>query len=189
MIIDILRGIGLFVFIIVIFTDINIPIVLNTSLNQLILALIVIITIIAIDEIVGFLLGLILLVIYYKYYQKIFNNSSGNINNINNLNEPLLNNKNMDTFENDVKPIPNNKIASVSDHYIKFDEKNNCIEMPHISNELLEKAQTNIYDATNYNMELVSNDNNKIYGIQGLNSSNIHFPAFDKNYIELNYIY
>ncbi len=198
MIIDILRIIGLIGFIIVIFIDIDIPIVLNTPLNQMILGLIIIMTIIAVDEIFGFLLGLIILIIYYKYYQKVFNTTNVNVNGntnqiINELKEPLLNLndnqiKHIDTFENDVKPPPNNKIDSIGSHYIKMRNDGVCIEMPYISNELLENAQTNIYDINNYNMELVINENKTIYGIQGLNSSNIHIPAYDKGLIQNNYI-
>jgi hypothetical protein len=196
MIIDILRIIGLIGFVVVIFTDIEIPIVLNTPLNQMILGLIIIITIIAVDEIIGFLLGLIILIIYYKYYQKLFNtNANTNTNNmiINELKEPLLNLNNnqlrqLDTFESDVKPVPNNKIESIGNHYMKMSNDGDCIEMPYISNELLENAQNNIYDMNNYNMELVSNDDNMIYGVQGLNSTSIHYPAYDKTNIINNYI-
>jgi len=192
MIIDIFRLLTLIIFILIIFIDIDIPIVLNTPLNQMILALIIIMTIIAIDEIIGFLLGLIILIIYYKYYQKVFNSSSSTVppSNQIELQQPLMTNQfyNIDTFENDVKPSPN-KLISVENHYMKSFNNGECFEMPYISNQLLDDAQNNIYDVNNYNMELISNENKiDIYGIQGLNSSNIHIPAYDKLFIENNYI-
>lgn len=192
MIIDIFRLLTLIIFILIIFIDIDIPIVLNTPLNQMILALIIIMTIIAIDEIIGFLLGLIILIIYYKYYQKVFNSSSSTVppSNQIELKQPLMSNQfyNIDTFENDVKPSPN-KLISVENHYMKSFNNGECFEMPYISNQLLDDAQNNIYDINNYNMELISNENKiDIYGIQGLNSSNIHIPAYDKLFIENNYI-
>jgi hypothetical protein len=187
MIINILRIAGIILLVTVIFIDFNIPIVLNTPLNQMILGLIVIMTIVAVDEYIGLLLGLIILIIYYKYYQKIFNTNNQVENG---LKEPLINNqiKHLDTFENDVKPPPNNKMESVGNHYMKLSNDGTCMEMPYISNELLENAQNNIYDVNNYNMEVVISENNTIYGIQGLNSSNIHYPAYDKTSISNNYI-
>jgi hypothetical protein len=71
---------------------------------------------------------------------------------------------------------------------MKLSNDGTCMEMPYISNELLENAQNNIYDVNNYNMEVVISENNTIYGIQGLNSSNIHYPAYDKTSISNNYI-
>lgn len=183
MIKDILRVIALTTFILVIFVDIPVPIILNTPLNQLIIGLFIIFIIVIVDEIFGFLLGLIILVVYYKYYQKVFNTNNGIESG---LKEPLLAVNHLDTFKVDIKPPPNNKIGNIGDHYVKFNNDSNCIEMPYISNELLEKAQNNIYDITNYNMEIIT-DSDKTYGIQGLNSASIHFPAYDKNTIEHNY--
>jgi hypothetical protein len=49
-----------------------------------------------------------------------------------------------------------------------------------ISNELLNAAQNNIYDEDNYKTE-IKQDNN-FYGIQGLNTNNIHYIAFDNDF-------
>jgi hypothetical protein len=56
----------------VVIYDYELPVILNTKTNQLIVAILIIFTIIVIDEIIGFLLGIIFLVIYFKYYQKLF---------------------------------------------------------------------------------------------------------------------
>ena len=156
--------------------DIEIPVILHTQINQLIIAIIIISIILLIDEILGFLLGLLFLILYFKYYQKLIKH---NDNNNNYLKEPLIekkNNINENDISNEVKPTNiNNRIENIQDHYINF--SHDCIEMPYISNELLENAQNNIYDINNYNNEIRINETT--YGVQGLNSDSIHYPAFD----------
>lgn len=161
--------------------DLDIPLVLHTPTNQMIIAIFVIIIIIFIDEIIGFLIGIIFLVIYFKYYQKIFNKDVKKPEN----QQPLLNDY-KDSFIGDVKPETNSRIPKIENDYIKTDEINGCIEMPYISNELLEKAQTNIYDKTNYYNEIKISP--EAYGIQGLNADLVHYSAFDKNELINNYI-
>jgi len=188
MIIQILRILTLILVIFSIIVDVDIPIILHTQINQLIIAIIIIIIILLIDEIIGFLLGLLFLILYFKYYQKLIKNNSSlkeplitnndndnyNINNDKNNNDKNNNDKNKE-----IKPITNNKIEQLTDHYIKY--SNDCIEMPYISNELLDKAQNNIFDVNNYNQEIrITNDT---YGVQGLNSDTIHYPAFDNTYL------
>lgn len=168
MILEFLRIAALMWLIIIIIIDIKIPVILHTPVNQLIIAFLIITIILAIDEIFGFLLGLAFLVIYFKYYQNLIKNNGS----LNQLNEPLLNNN--EGFS-EAKPEANQKTDKIQNHYIKY--SNGCIEMPYISNELLENAQNNIYDIKNYNNE-IRIDNNT-YGIQGLNSDKIHYPAFD----------
>lgn len=161
MIIELLRIISLILLIVVIIIDINIPIILHTQINQLIIAIIIIIILLIVDEILGFLLGLIYLVVYFKYYQRKINNQS--------LKEPLIIN---DKTETDIKPMINQRTPIITEHYTK--NNNGCIEMSYISNELLEKAQNNIYDVNNYNT------NNEI---QGFINENI-IQGFDKNSID-----
>lgn len=161
--------------------DVDVPIVLNTQTNQMIIAILVIFIIIVIDEIIGFLIGIIFLVVYFKHYQKIFNKNDTQQKEIK---QPLLNDY-KDSFIGDVKPENNSRIPVIENDYVKMDEKNGCIEMPYISNELLEKAQTNIYDVNNYYNEIkISQD---AYGIQGLNADMVHYSGFDKNEIIHNY--
>jgi hypothetical protein len=188
MILNFLRLILLVLLIIIIFVDVEIPIVLNTPINQMIIAIIIIGVIVVIDEIIGFLLGVIFLIIYFKYYQKKFNST-------NELKEPLISEQSVpqsDVFmpfknNNDIKPEINGKTEQIGEHYIKMNSDKDCIEMPYISKELLDKAQTNIYDINNYNLELGMGQNDS-YGIQGLNSLSTHYHAFDKTIIENNYI-
>jgi hypothetical protein len=99
---------------------------------------------------------------------------------INNRND--FRNENAENFNTDVKPTPKEKTTEITEHYIRY--TNDGIEMPYISNELLEKAQTNIYDMTNYNNE-IRIDNNT-YGVQGLNSDGIHYPAFEPLFVNYN---
>jgi hypothetical protein len=175
-----MRLILILLLIIIIIYDIDIPIVLNTQTNQMIIAILIIFIIIVIDEIIGFLIGLIFLIIYFKYYQKKFNNTQQT-----EIKKPLLNDY-KDSFIGDVKPETNTRIPIIENDYVKMDEINGCIEMPYISNELLEKAQTNIYDINNYYNEIkISQDS---YGIQGLNADMVHYSGFDKNEIIHNYI-
>ena len=187
MILNLIRVLLLITLLIVIVIDVNIPLVLNTPTNQLIIGIIILFIIIVIDEIIGFLLGVIFLVIYFKYYQKLIDNKNQN----NDVKQSLLGSSDLsgynfkpfslsvgDTFIGDSKPLPNNSMDSVNAHYVNVDEKNNTITMPYISTELLESAQNNIFDVNNYKLEIKNTDN--AYGIQGLNSDNIHYLGFDK---------
>jgi hypothetical protein len=170
MIIVVLRIISLIFLIFSIIVDINVPLILHTQVNQLIIGIIIISILLLVDEILGFLLGLTYLVIYFKFYQKKINNST-NPSYIN-LKEPLISDT---TTDNDVKPISNNKTQIVQEHYMR--DINGCIEMPYISNELLEKAQNNVYDPNNYN---------NYTEIQGLMANNT-IQAFDNSSIDSYY--
>jgi len=167
--------------------DIEIPVILNTPTHQLLIAIIIVFIIVVIDEIIGFLIGLIFLVIYFKYYQNKFNNIGKN--NQNELKQPLIfNNYDMfsSTLSNEIQPEQKQKTEKISKDVIKYDSINNCIEMPYISEELLDKAQNNIYDINNYTTEIKSDIN--AYGIQGLNSDKLHYLAYDKtDYKFINY--
>jgi hypothetical protein len=175
----VLRLMFLLLLITIIIYDVEIPLILHTKTNQMVIGIIIIFIIIIIDEIIGFLIGIIFLVIYFKHYQKIFNNNKDT-----EIKKPLLN-EYKDSFIGDVKPETNTRIPVIENDYVKFDEINGCVEMPYISNELLEKAQTNIYDYNNYYNEIkISPD---AYGIQGLNADMVHYSGFDKNEIIHNY--
>jgi len=179
MILQVLRILVLVVLIFSIMVDIEVPVILHTQINQLIIAIIVIAIIILVDEIIGFLLGLLFLIVYFKYYQKLIKNNQSSPPE---LKEPLIRNETYENYNFDVKPKPKEKTTEITDHYIKM--TNDGIEMPYISNELLEKAQNNIFDMNNYNNEIRINE--VTYGVQGLNSDGIHYPAFDNNYMNYN---
>ena len=135
---------------------------------------------------IGFLLGLIFLIIYFKHYQKIINKSNNS-----DLNEPLIKAynpfmmNNIDKFSDDIKPTHNNKTENIPNGTAVLNESTNCLVMPYISTELLDKAQNNIYDNDNYYKEIKNIEN--AYGVQGLNSDKTHYLAFDKNDINNNY--
>ena len=63
--------------------------------------------------------------------------------------------------------------------FVQENKNDNSTVIPYISNELLKAAQTNIYDENSYNTEIKQDKNS--YGIQGLNSDNAHFEAFDNS--------
>lgn len=177
MTIYIFRTLLILLLIFVIIVDFNLPIVIHTPTNQLVIGIIVIFTILVIDEIIGFLIGLIFLIIYFKYYQKKINTKYSHI-------QPSLNGYSL--FNNDYLNDTNNitpKAYSIQpeipDHYIKEVNDENCTIIPHISNELLKSAQNNIYNEENYKLE-IKNDN--FYGIQGLNTDNSNYLAFDNNF-------
>ena len=186
MLINSIRVFLLLLLLVVVIIDVNVPLILNTPTNQLIIGIIILFVIIVVDEIIGFLLGVIFLVIYFKYYQKLIDNKNQN-KEISEIKKPLLSSfdadykpfsVNLDTFTGDTKPAPNNLSETVNSHYEKYDIVNNCTTMPYISNELLESAQNNVFDKTNYKLEIKNTDNT--YGIQGLNSDNVHYFGFDK---------
>jgi predicted membrane protein len=173
MIIILIRIVLLILLIFSIVVDINIPVVLHTQVNQLLIAIFIIIILVMVDEIIGFLLGLIFLVVYFKHYQKkIKDYQPVQIN----LKEPLIpkEEKGMENME--TRPTTYNRMEDVKEHYIN-DRNGDCIEMSYISNELLEKAQNNIYDINNYK------NNNEI---QGLIPNNFIQP-FDDSIIESYY--
>jgi hypothetical protein len=205
---DIIRGLLVVILIFVILVDFDLPIIISTPINQLFIAIVILFLILTVDEIIGFLTGLIFLIIYFKYYQRKLNQSqtkSGeqkketfsspfgvSFNSISkftssspapyittspNENSPMA--SLFKFFSGDTKPKDYSNQPEIPDHYFQENKNDNCTLTPHISNELLKAAQTNIYDEKNYNTE-IKQDNNS-YGIQGLNSDNTHFEAFDNS--------
>jgi len=178
MTIYIIRTLLILLLIFVIIVDFNLPIIIHTPTNQLIIGIIVIFLILVVDEIIGFLVGLIFLIIYFKYYQKKINNKYSSTYNLPSFNGLSLFN---DYSSNDTTPKPYSIQPEISNHYmqeIKTTDEN-CTIIPHVSNELLKSAQNNIYNEENYNLE-IKNDN--YYGIQGLNTDNSNYLAFDNNF-------
>jgi hypothetical protein len=203
MILNFIRAVLILLLIFVIIVDFDLPIIINTKTNQLFIAIIILLIILLVDEIIGFLIGLIFLIIYFKYYQKKIipkreqlndSLSSSSFSSLNNAYESINNNINNYTnnttndplasffnfFKDDVKPKSNSIQPEIPDHYVKELKNENCTLIPYISNELLQSAQTNIYNEDNYKKEIKTDEN--YYGIQGLNSDNKHFAAFDNDY-------
>jgi len=197
MIINIIRLLLVILLIVIILIDIEIPEILTLQMNQLVIAILIIFIIVVVDEIIGFLLGVIFLITYFKYYQKIINKNNNNQNN-NQINDGKIKAytpfnmdnynylNNIDNFKGDLKPNKNSKTENINEGYISINDDTNCITMPYISTELLEKAQNNIYDENNYYNDIKKNENN-INGIQGINKDDIQYMAYDKKIIENNY--
>lgn len=210
MIIYFIRALLILILLFVIIVDFDLPVVINTPINQLFIAIIIIFIIITVDEVIGFITGLIFLIIYFKYYQRKLHSSNSNSNNSlntsNNTNNSFMpgtfsspfnstpsvinvsnsNTDNINSFFNlftgDTKPKTFSNQPEIPDHYIQDVKNNNesCTLIPYISKELLNAAQNNIYNEENYKTEIKQDDN--FYGIQGLNSDNTHYIAFDNNY-------
>lgn len=191
MILNFIRALLILLLLFVIIVDFDLPIIINTKTNQLFIAIFILLIILLVDEIIGFLIGLIFLIIYFKYYQKKImpikqeNQTNSPISydqNNNNNSDPLTSFLNF--FTGDVKPKSYSNQPEIPEHYINHIKNDNSIIMPYISNELLKAAQTNIYNDDNYKTEIKTNEN--YYGIQGLNSDNKHYAAFDNNYNNYN---
>ena len=179
MVIDFLRILLLVVLLFAIVMDYDVPVIINTAVNQLFIALIIIFIILAVDEIVGFLIGLIFLTIYFKFYQKKINNENKDNKEkfTTDDNSSPLNNL-FDYIFNPSTPSNSNSYSNAQLDNNKNNNNNNAI-IPKISNESLKSAQNNIFDDNEYNKEIKTYDNS--YGsIQGLKINNL--AAFDNNY-------
>jgi hypothetical protein len=199
-----IRALLIVILIFVVLVDFDLPIIISTPINQLFIAIIILFLILTVDEIIGFLTGLIFLIIYFKYYQRKLNKSSKTSENSqpsNNLigvspsskshfvsspamystsspNEESTLSSILNFFSgNDSKPKPYSTQPEIPEHYIQDMKNDNSTLIPYVSTELLKAAQNNIYSEENYNSEIKQDAN--FYGIQGLNSDNIHYGAFD----------
>lgn len=203
MILNSIRAILILLLIFVILVDINVPIIINTATNQLFIAIIILLIILTVDEIIGFLIGCIFLIIYFKFYQKKITSNNDTLSSSlsstslslspfistspfisgpsvvsENDNSPLTSLFNF--FSGDVKPKANTIHPEIPEHFVQDVKNDNCKLISYISNDLLKAAQNNIYNDINYNTEIKHDSN--YYGIQGLNSDNIHYVAFDNNF-------
>jgi amino acid transporter len=199
---DIIRVLLVIILIFVIIVDFELPIIISTPINQLFIAIVILFLILTVDEIIGFLTGLIFLIIYFKFYQRKLNKpqqkkeaftsplgiSFDTISNFTSSPAPYTTttpNENSPMaslfkfFSGDTKPKNYSNQPDIPDHYVQENKNDNSKLIPYISNELLKAAQNNIYDETSYNTEIKQDKNS--YGIQGLNSDNTHFEAFDNS--------
>lgn len=202
-----IRALLVLILIFVVLVDFDLPIVVSTPINQLFIAIVILFLILTVDEIIGFLTGLIFLIIYFKYYQrKVYNktSSSSSVQTSSLLgispsttshftSSPAVYssttspNDDQSTlssifnfFSGDTKPKSYSTQPEIPDHYIQEIKNDNCTIIPYVSTELLKAAQNNIVSEENYNTEIKQDSN--FYGIQGLNSDNIHYSAFDNNF-------
>ena len=204
---DIIRVLLVVILIFVILVDFDLPIIISTPINQLFIAIIVLFLILTVDEIIGFLTGLIFLVIYFKYYQRKLNKpatktteqhkeavassplgiSYDTISHFTSTPAPYTTSQPEQStmasifkfFSGDTKPKEYSNQPEIPDHYVEENKNDNSKLVPYISNDLLKAAQNNIFDEKSYNTEIKQDKNS--YGIQGLNSDNTHFEAFDNS--------
>ena len=181
MILNFIRALLILLLLFVLIVDFDLPIIINTKTNQLFIAILILLIILLVDEIIGFLIGLIFLIIYFKFYQKKIMPTKQEPSK-EPSNDPLTSFFNL--FSDDVKPKSYTNQPEIPEHYVNHMKNENCTLIPYISDELLKSAQTNIYNDDNYKKEIKTDDN--YYGIQGLNSENNHYPAFDNNYNNYN---
>jgi type III secretory pathway component EscV len=174
--------------------DMNIPKFVKHPILQLYMAVVVILVLLLIDNMTGFILGLCLLVIYFKIYNMELQNKNKNkgndktdtttikteshMNNDNhhNKNDKLikqrcpLDNYNEKFSQNNVNKTP------------EYDEKH-AMQLEYTTPEHLLAAQNNIFDLQNYNKEILGVEkgiyDEKVYGSQGLNSTNVHYRGID----------
>lgn len=161
MIKEFLRMFAIFLLLIIIIMD-DFPFYENMkdTTTQLFLALFVIMCILY-DTTFGFIMGLVLIVIYYEIYKKII------------INKKELNEYNKRQEENAI--IETNNIIN---------NKQPC-ELNYISNEHLLAAQNNIFDINNFKTEVKGIDrgfnNEKVYGVQGLDTEHVNYTGFDND--------
>jgi hypothetical protein len=119
------------------------------------------------DTTFGFIMGLVLIVIYYEIYKKI-----------------IIKKKEIEKYqeENISKEIESNTIKNQiisSNNYLK-----KC-EIEYISPEHLLAAQNNIFDINNLKTEIKGIqkgfNNEKVYGVQGMDTEQINHQGYDCN--------
>lgn len=157
MILNIIRIFFLIILLILLVIDIKYSIFFKNSVNQFIIACLILFILIILDAPTGFIIGLIFLTIYYK-------NNTKKI-------EKIIKNK-------------EEKFINLKTENKKIDKDNKDLYnelLPYISPELLINAQNNIYDNDNYKSEIkgFNDENKKIYGAQGLDIEKNDYKGFD----------
>jgi len=159
MIKEFLRMFSVFLLLIIIIMD-DFPFYENMKdvTTQLFLALFVIMCILY-DTTFGFIMGLVLIVIYYEIYKKI-----------------IINKKQINEY------IKREEEQNYLNENINENNNQPC-ELNYISNEHLLAAQNNIFDINNFKTEVKGIDkgfnNEKVYGIQGLDTEHLNYKGFD----------
>ncbi len=119
------------------------------------------------DTTFGFVMGLVLIVIYYEIYKKIIIRKKE-------IEKYQEENVSKETLSNNIK----NQIISPNSYLKK------C-EIEYISPELLLAAQNNIFDINNLKTEIkgIQNgfNNEKVYGVQGMDTEQINHKGYDCN--------
>jgi hypothetical protein len=197
MYINILRLISLILlFTIVLIKDIPFKKIYKDPLMQMYFAIICITILMLIDNITGFILTIGLLLIYFRIYSNDIKNKTednniaktakvNNIANFTNSEESCRHNGSK--CGDNVKKCGNNGEACTLDLPLKKTVQGkkpvDIDSVPYITEENLLAAQTNIYNADNYDKEIgeESSDINtgSLYKSQGLNNNKNHLRGFD----------
>lgn len=197
--------------VIVLAKDVNIPKFVKQPLIQLYLALCVILILLLFDNMTGFILGLCLLVMYFKYYNYELQNKNKNnkndrtsgsdIKDVKDLNHSNSNHSNNSSNNMGLNKSNLTQRCPLDNYNEKFSQnsqitkKQDDIEQKHYgqieytTQEQLLAAQNNVYDLQNYNKEVLGIEkgiyDEKVYGPQGLNSTNVHFRGNDDSLFTL----
>ena len=172
MVINIFRGAGILLFILILIMD-DFPFYkkMKEPYVQLILAIFTVFLLLM-DPILGFIISMVLMLIYYEIYKKI-DIKNGKIIKNNGNDKYLLN------------PLLKNKIY---ENFTETDKINkHVIEMDYITQQHLDDAQNNVIDNDIYNNELENKDLEIYYGVQGLKIGEENITGYNSNEYILNW--
>lgn len=172
MVINIFRGAGILLFILILIMD-DFPFYkkMKQPYVQLVLAIFTVMLLL-LDPILGFIISMVLMLIYYEIYKKI-DIKKGIIKKNNENDKYMLN------------PLKKNSYEYFTEKDIV---KKDIIELDYITEKHLDDAQNNVIDSSIYNNEL---DNEKVdinYGIQGLKIGDENITGYNSNEYILNWL-
>lgn len=173
MVINIFRGAGILLFILILIMD-DFPFYkkMKEPYVQLILAIFTVFLLLM-DPILGFIISMVLMLIYYEIYKKI-DIKNGKIIKNNGNDKYLLN------------PLLKNKIY---ENFTETDKINkHVIEMDYITQQHLDDAQNNVIDNDIYYNELENKDLEIYYGVQGLKIGEENITGYNSNEYILNWL-
>ena len=172
MVINIFRGAGILLFILILIMD-DFPFYkkMKQPYVQLVLAIFTVMLLL-LDPILGFIISMVLMLIYYEIYKKI------------DIKKGIIK-KNDENDKYMLNPLKKN-----SYEYFKKKDivKKDIIELDFITEKHLDDAQNNVIDSSIYNNEL---DNEKVdinYGIQGLKIGDENITGYNSNEYILNWL-
>ncbi len=173
MVINIFRGAGILLFILILIMD-DFPFYkkMKEPYVQLILAIFTVFLLLM-DPILGFIISMVLMLIYFEIYKKI------------DIKKGKIIKKSDDKYM--LNPLLKNKIY---ENFTETDKiKKNIIELDYITEEHLNNAQNNVINDDIYNKELEKeNDNDIYYGVQGLKIGDENITGYNSNEYILNWL-
>jgi Ca2+/Na+ antiporter len=172
MVINIFRGAGILLFILILIMD-DFPFYkkMKQPYVQLVLAIFTVMLLL-LDPILGFIISMVLMLIYYEIYKKI------------DIKKGIIK-KNDENDKYMLNPLKKNSYEYFTEKDIV---KKNIIELDYITEKHLDDAQNNVIDSSIYNNEL---DNKKVdinYGIQGLKIGDENISGYNSNEYILNWL-